>query len=187
MSLGFGFRERLTGSYHLLSSPLEDRAARLQIAAQVDGLRQFLRDKLAVIDGEIHLAGFADEKPIHGTLGLKLLDEGRIPYDFRFNGNDGRSYRFQGCCELTPIALADSLTVLPASLYDEARHEIGRAVLRFDVRGELMNVVRSLRVTSREPWLKFLRSSLSESGDRAEGDEEKRGERAHGAGERGRS
>lgn len=180
MSLGFGFRERLTGSYHLLSSPLEDRAARLEIAARVDGLRQFLRDKLAVIDGEIHLADFADGKAIHGTLGLKLLDEGRMPYDFRFRGNDGASYRFQGCCELTPIAPADSFTVLPASLYDEARHEIGRAILRFDVRSELMNVVRSFRVTFRQPWLKFLRSSLSETGGRAEVDE-KSEDRAQGA------
>jgi hypothetical protein len=177
MSLGFGFRERLTGSYYLLSSPLEDRAVRLHLVAKVDGIRKFLRDKLAVLEGEIDLEGFAEKKPISGTIGLKLIDEGRIPYDFRFEGDDGKIYRFQGRCEFTPIAIADSLTVLPASLYDDARHEIGRAVLRFDIRGELMNVVRSFRVTSDEPWLRFLRSPLSRSSES--------GVRAVGAGERG--
>ena len=150
----------------MLASPLEDRAISLTLSARVDGLRQFARDKLAVLEGEADLEGFAEKQPIHGTIGLKL-DEGRVPYDFRFTRNDGEICRFHGQREFTPTAIADSLTVLPGSLYDPNDREIGRAVLRFDVRSELMNSVKSFRLSSRginlqTGALAFLRSSLSE-------------------------
>jgi hypothetical protein len=47
MNLGFSFEETMSGTYHLLDSPLVERAISFSIGARVKGIRQFLRDKNA--------------------------------------------------------------------------------------------------------------------------------------------
>jgi hypothetical protein len=146
MKVGFQFRETMTGTYHMLAAPLDERAISFTIGARVEGIRRFIKDRLASIEGEVDVEGFADRRPLRGTLALKLLDERRLPYDFTFTGNDDRPYRFRGQKDLALTALADSMTVLPASLYDEEGHEIGRATLRFDVRGDLVKFLKSWKL-----------------------------------------
>ena len=146
MTLGFSFEETMSGSYHLLSSQLEERAISFAIRARVAGIRQFLKDKLARIEGEVSVEGFADRGPLDGTLGLKLVDEQRLTYDFGFCANDGRRCRFHGQKDVTIVALHDTMTTLPASIYDSAGGEIARAVLRFDVRESLAVFLRSWRL-----------------------------------------
>src|SRR5438309_379751 len=72
--------------------------------------------------------------------------ERRLPYDFTFRGDDDREYRFHGQKDVTMIALHDTMTTLPASLYDADGKEVGRAVLRFDVRGDLVKFLRSWKL-----------------------------------------
>jgi hypothetical protein len=146
LALGFSFEETMTGSYHLLSSQLDERAISFTVGARVAGIRQFLKDKLARIEGEVQVEGFSDRAPLTGTLALKLLDERRLTYDFTFRANDGKSYRFHGQKDVTLIALADTMTTLPASIYDAAGREVARAVLRFDMRGSLATFLRSWRM-----------------------------------------
>lgn len=145
MGVGFSFEETMSGSYHLLSAPLDERAISFSIGARVSRIRQFLKDKTARIQGEVEVEGFADRGPLEGTLGLKLFDERRLAYSFVFRANDGNDYRLHGQKDVTLIALVDTMTTLPASIYDAAGKEIGRAVLRFDVRGDLMTFLRSWR------------------------------------------
>ncbi len=145
LALGFSFDETMSGSYHLLSSQLDERAISFKLSARVAGIRQFLRDKLARVEGEVTIEGFADQQPLEGTLALKLLDERRLTYDFSFGANDGKRYRFHGQKDVTLIALVDTMTTLPASIYDGAGGEIARAVLRFDTRGTLVAFLRSWR------------------------------------------
>jgi hypothetical protein len=145
MGLGFSFHETMSGSYHLLGAPLVERAISFTLDARVEGLRQFLRDKLAKIEGEVIVEGFADRRPLEGTLALKLLGERRLAYSFNFRANDGNEYRLHGQKDVTMIALVDTMTTLPASLYDMTGKEIGRAVLRFDVRSDLVAFLRSWR------------------------------------------
>lgn len=146
MKLGFQFRETMAGTFHMLAAPLDERAISFTIGARVEGLRRFLKDKIANIEGEVHAEGFADRRPLRGTLALKLLDERRLTYDFTFTGNDDLAYRLRGQKDVTLLALADSMTVLPASLYDADGHEIGRATLRFDVRGDLLKFLKSWKL-----------------------------------------
>ena len=42
---GFAFRETMSGSYHLLDAPTEDRAIVFTISVHVDSMRRFLRDQ----------------------------------------------------------------------------------------------------------------------------------------------
>ena len=77
---------------------------------------------------------------------MKLLDERRLTYDFNFRGNDGGTCRFHGQKDVTMIGLHDTMTMLPASIYDPAGREIARAVLRFDLRESFPTFVRSWRL-----------------------------------------
>ena len=147
MSPGFEFRETMSGAYHLLESPTEERAIEFTIAVSTRDLRRFARDKIWQIEGDVDLEGFAEHKKLEGTLGFKLLDERRLPYRFRFLGNDAKFYEFRGQKDWTPIAPFDSMTVLPASIYDDSGYEIGRAKLRFDLRNDLGRWLRSFRLT----------------------------------------
>jgi hypothetical protein len=144
--LGFTFHETMSGTFHRLDAPFEDRAIEFTIDAKVDGLRRFVRDKTARIEGEVTVEGLADHAPLRGTLGLMVLDERRLPYDFTFDAADGRTYRLHGQKDVAWYALTDTMTTLPASLYDDAGKEIGRAVLRFDLRGDLVKFLRSWKL-----------------------------------------
>lgn len=144
---GFLFRETMSGSYHLLAHPTEERAIEFTIAVRASDIRRFAKDKTWAIDGEVELEGFASKRPLEGTLGFKLLDERRLPYRFTFVGDDGKRYELRGQKDFSPLAPVDSMTVLPASIYDAAGDEVGRATLRFDVRNDFGRWLRSFRVT----------------------------------------
>ncbi len=141
---GFRFAETMRGSYHLLADPTDERAMEFTIEASVRGLRRFSRDLNAAIRGRVVMEGFADA-PIEGTLGMKVLRERRLPYEFGFVAADGKRYTFRGQKDVTLLDIPGSMTVLPASLYDAEGEEIARATLRFDLRGDIVSFLRSFR------------------------------------------
>jgi hypothetical protein len=153
IGLGFELVEAFSGSYYLLDRPLEDRAIRCTLRLRVDGMRRFLRERKIEASGTIHAEGLADGRELHGTLAWKLLDEKRVPYDLAFEGDDGEAYRLRGQRDFFMHDAVDSLTVLPASLYDANDEEIGRAILRFDPKTELPVLLRSFRPRIRVPLL----------------------------------
>jgi hypothetical protein len=146
LALGFSFEETMSGSYHLLSSQLDERAISFTLGARVAGIRKFAKDRLARVEGEVYVEKFAEHRPFEGTLALRLLDERRLTYDFTFRGNDGHEYRFHGQKDVTLLSLLETMTTLPASIYDGSGAEIARAVLRFDTRGTLGSFLRSWRL-----------------------------------------
>lgn len=143
--IGFRFKETMRGNYYMLDEPTDERAIEFTIEAKVSGLRELARTQLAQIDGHVHAEKLAERAPLHGTLGLKLAHEKRLPYDFTFEGDDHKTYRFRGQKDVMLIALAHTMTTLPASLYDERGKEIARATVRFDWRGDLGRFLRSFR------------------------------------------
>jgi hypothetical protein len=140
------FHENMSGAYHLLARPLEDRDAELSLDVAIDRLRDFVRAPALRVEGTLSLEGVATARPCTGKIGLRIANEQRIPYDLRFVGDDGKDYRLYGQRDLTVPKLADALTVLPMSLCDETEREVGRAVLRFDARTELRQLIKSIRV-----------------------------------------
>ncbi len=149
MGVGFRLSENLSGSYYLLDAPLVDHALRISLKLGVDGMRRFLRERAIDARGTVFAERLAARDPVgvqvRGTLSMKLFDEKRIPYDLAFTGDDGRTYRLRGQRDFFVHDAVDSLTVLPASLYDDAGREIGRAVLRFDPKTELAPLLKSFR------------------------------------------
>ena len=154
--LGFQLREKLEGSYYLLEAPLVDRAIRFEVRLGIDGLRAFLREKRVGARGTVFVEGLAEGAgegvPAEGAVTVRLLEERRIPYDLSFAADDGRRLRLRGQRDFFVHDMVDSLTILPASLYDDEGREIGRAMLRFDPRRELPVTLKSLRPTFRAPF-----------------------------------
>ncbi|HSO35468.1 MAG TPA: hypothetical protein VLT33_23225 [Labilithrix sp.] len=149
MGLGFQLAESFSGSYYRLDEPFRDHAIRVSLRLGVNGLRRFLKERRVEAKGLIFAEGLAERDregvPLEGSLAMKLFDEKRIPYDLSFEGDDGRTYRLRGQRDFFVHDAVDSLTILPASLYDDAGVEAGRAVLRFDPRTDLGPLVKSFR------------------------------------------
>jgi hypothetical protein len=152
--LGFELSESFSGTYYRLDDPVRDWAIRLTLQIAVDGVRRFVRERKARADGTVVADGLAaDGRAVRGTVTMRLLDEKRIPYDLTFTGDDGQTYHLRGQRDFFVHDAVDSLTILPASLYDAGGVEIGRATLRFDPRTELPKTLRSFRPRVRMPRL----------------------------------
>ena len=144
---GFEFSETLRGTYHLLANPLDEQSIDFSIRVEGRGARRFIREKIAEIHGHVTLKGLAENRPLQGTLAFKLVDEQRLSYDFTFEGDDRRPYRLRGQKDWSIFSVADSLSILPATVYDGDGVEIGRALLRFDLRGDTKKLLKSFRLT----------------------------------------
>jgi hypothetical protein len=143
---GFSFRETMSGSYWRLDAPIDERAIAFTIEARAADLRRFVRDKTWRITGTIDAEGLATARPLEGTLVFNLIDQRRLPYRFTFVGDDGRGYELSGQKEYSGLSPLESLTLLPASLYDAEGEELARATLRFDARSDLGRWLKSFRL-----------------------------------------
>lgn len=143
---GFEFRETMAGSYHLADKPMEERPMSFTIRASTPNLFRFLKKPEVRIEGEVDADGFADHRRLEGTLGMDLLRTGTLPYRFRFQANDGKDYVFEGTKTVSVAELVETMTVLPGVLLDGEGKEVGRALLRFDLRSDLVKFLRSFRL-----------------------------------------
>jgi hypothetical protein len=136
----------MSGNYWLLDAPTEERAIGFTIDAYARSLVEFARNKTWQVTGTIDAECLASGKELEGTVSFKVFSERRMPYRLSFTGDDGRRYALSGQREWSSLAPIDSLTILPAGLYDEGGTEVGRATLRFDVRADWASLMKSLRL-----------------------------------------
>lgn len=141
---GFRFQETMTGSYRL-HADAADRPMAFTLRARSATMRSFLRRPEVTVEGELDAEGFADRRPLRGTLGMDPLRTGILPYSIEFTANDGRRYTFEGKKTLSLRHLAESMTVLPGALLDDQGLEVGRALLRFDLRRDLLRFLLSFK------------------------------------------
>ncbi len=135
----------MSGSYWLLASPTDERALNVTFEASTRDLGQFVRSRTWALVGTIDAERLASRREVEGTLAFALIDERRIPYRFAFLGDDGRRYEFTGQKEWSGFAPVESMTLLPATLLDEQGLELGRATLRFDLRADWAEWMKSFR------------------------------------------
>src|SRR5258708_2765412 len=146
MPLGLSFRQPMSGSYWLLDLPVDERAIAFTLQAETHDVRAFARDKTLRTTGRIDAERLASGQPLEGTLAFRLARERRVTYRFTFGGDDGRRYELSGVEEWSRISPIESLTLLPASLYDAQGDEVGRATLRFDLRSDWASWLKSFRL-----------------------------------------
>ncbi|HEU4404883.1 MAG TPA: isochorismatase family protein [Polyangiaceae bacterium] len=141
------FRLALRGSYFLLDAPADERPLAIELEAHARPLRALARGPNFGLGGEIDARGFADARPLDGTLawaspgGLRALR-----YNFAFSSNEGRPHRFAGRSVLLPGARLDSLSSLSGSFFDGAGAEVGRLLARVDLRRGVGAFLRSWRL-----------------------------------------
>lgn len=150
MGLGFELRESFSGGFYRLDDPMSDLAIRMSLRWGVNGIRRFVRERKVGIEGRIWVEGVAERSgeegvPLRGTVVMRLFDEKRMPYELVFEADDGATWRLRGQRDFFMHDAVDSLTMLPASLYDGSGQEAARAMLRFDPRTELPKLVKSFR------------------------------------------
>jgi hypothetical protein len=143
---GFSFRETMSGSYWRLDAPTDERAISFTLHARAHDIAEFARHKTWTIRGTIDAEGLATGRPLEGTLVFKLLEDRRLPYRFAFAGDDGARYELSGQKEWSGLSPIDSMTLLPASLYDDHGEEFSRATLRFDLRSDWARWMKSFRL-----------------------------------------
>jgi len=140
---GFQFRETMSGSFHLVTSPTRERAMSFTVGAYAPSTLRFLRDRTVHIQGEVDLEGFTRHRPLRGTMVIDPLLGRRIAYDFVFTDDDGRKFRVHGQKTIDFFRLLETMTTLPATISDDRGVVIGEARLRFDARSDLAKFVRS--------------------------------------------
>jgi hypothetical protein len=144
---GFEFCETMAGSFHLVETPSDQRPMSFTIRARSRRLLDFLRRPEVEIEGEIDAQGFADHRRLTGKLGLDVVRTGTLPYAFEFTANDGRRCTFEGRKTVRANDLLESMSILPGTLLGEGGAVLGQALLRFDVRSDLLRFLRSFRPT----------------------------------------
>lgn len=143
--IGLEFRETMAGSYHLASAPDEERPMSFTIRARSAGLAGFIRRPVAEIEGEVDAEGLADHRYLKGRLEMDLLRTGMLVYDFRFTDNAGQGCAFEGRKTVRLDDLLETMTVLPGRIV-RGDEEIGEALLRFDLRSDLLRFLKSFRL-----------------------------------------
>lgn len=142
---GFEFSETMSGSYRLDASPERERAIAFTVGARVRELGRFLRDKRAAIQGSIELEGFAAHRACRGTMVMDPLIGKIVGYELAFEDDAGRPHRLAGKKSVVLTRFFETMTNLPAEIFDPSGKRVGEARLRFDVRSDLLRFLRSFR------------------------------------------
>jgi len=143
----FEFWETMSGGYHFVDKPHDERPMSFTVRAKSPPLFRFLRHPHVDIEGEMFAPGLANHRLARGTLGMDVLRTSTLPYRLEFVGDDGKSYVFQGKKDVSPLALLETMTSLPGSILDERGIEVAVALLRFDARSDLLTFLRSFQLT----------------------------------------
>jgi hypothetical protein len=142
---GFELTETLAGRLRLAGDDRE-RPMSVTIRGRSGPITRFLRRPTLAIDGAIDARGLAFRRRIAGSIdATRLLAERRLAYAFSFVGDDGEAYAFVGEKTFAPGSLVTSFTLLVGVIRDARGDLAGEALLRFDLRSDLVRFAKSFR------------------------------------------
>lgn len=144
--LGATVQLALRGHFHLLDAPLEDRAIDCALRLDFHSVSGALFGRTGRVHGRLSAGGVATDRAVDGAVTVRGGGQGRLLLTLGFEGDDARPRTLRGYVEVLPAAPLATVTEVPFSLYAANDDEIARGVLRFDARGELGSLVRSLRL-----------------------------------------
>jgi hypothetical protein len=143
--LGFYFRERMEGTVQRLDERFH-RPFVFELDVRAPNVLGFATTAVGEAVGHVRIDGLAKHAPARGSLELSPVHHHRIRYVFEFTADDGKKYRFDGQKRTTLRRHLVGWTTLPGKVYDAEGHVWGDAVLRFSLRRQLRDLVRSFRV-----------------------------------------
>ncbi len=140
----------MSGTYSPVTQP--DARLPLSFSVRVDApsLMRHARDGRAELVGTLHAEGLASGVPITGTMLLRPFPRGRIAYDFRFTGDDGQPYVFQGQKDIRVRTLIRSFTELPAEIRSADGTLVATSETKFALAADLVSFLRSFGLTRRD-------------------------------------
>ncbi|MBK8253308.1 MAG: hypothetical protein IPK82_11670 [Polyangiaceae bacterium] len=141
------FRETMSGGYHLTTNPTADKPISFTIGVTLPSIAAFLSNILCSIEGMVTAEGLADHKHLKGTLHIDPFRARLLVYQFEFTDNSGRRLLLQGRKTLDRGGIVHAMTVLPAGIYDDRGNHIAQALLRFDLRSDLIKFLKSFKLT----------------------------------------
>ncbi len=144
-SVGFRFDETMAGTWRRTNGATTEpgRPMQFSVSARARNARQFARDGLLELEGTLDADDLARKAPLSGTLDISWRRKRELAYDFTFSGDDGRPYRFSGKKDVRLLRFLETMTTLPGKVLDPSGAVIGEAMLRFDLRKDLLSLVRS--------------------------------------------
>jgi hypothetical protein len=146
--LGFSFHEIMEGTVQREGERF-DRPFRFELDVRAPSVLGFATTAVGEAVGTVRIDGLARDVPARGTLELSPVQGNFIRYEFEFTGDDGKKYRFDGSKKTTLRRHLVGWTTLPGKVYDEAGRVWGSAVLRFSLRKQLRQLMKSVRLGSR--------------------------------------
>lgn len=142
---GFEITETLAGRLRLVRDGVE-RPIAVTIRSRSGPIASFLKRPLLTIEGAVEAPGFADHQPLTGSIDAAgLFTERRLVYAFTFRGDDGQAYAFAGEKAFVESNLLASFTLLVGAIRDAGGALAGEALLRFDLRSDLVRFAKSFR------------------------------------------
>ena len=103
-------------------------------------------DAHARLSGRVRVQGLADDPVAVGDLHIAPLARRRVRYRMDFTALDGRRLHLDGWKSVSLARPLRSMTTLPVTITDQDGAVVAEALLRFDLRGRLWPMLRSLRV-----------------------------------------
>jgi len=142
---GFEITETLAGRLRLVRDGVE-RPIAVTIRGRSGPIASFLKQSLLAIEGAVDAPGFADHQPLTGSIDAgRVFTERRLVYAFTFRGDEGQEYAFAGEKAFMARSLLASLTLLVGAIRDAGGALAGEALLRFDLRSDLVRFAKSFR------------------------------------------
>jgi hypothetical protein len=149
--VGFGFDERMSGTYRGLRPGLTDGEIRIDFCVRCDDLPAGILDVVGGMEGTVTMDGVARDAAATGAIAISPLWKRRIRYTFSFAGDDGLRYEFDGQKTLRPFAPLRSWTTLEGKVREDGSGDVvADAVLRFHLRREIVPFLLSFRPIRRE-------------------------------------
>ncbi|MCA9679850.1 MAG: hypothetical protein H6709_00820 [Kofleriaceae bacterium] len=143
--MGFAFDETMSGTMERVDQPGQAVPFSFSIHVHAPSLGRHLRDGKATLRGTVEAPGLAASAALEGEITMRPLGRRLIRYEFEFDGDDGRRYRFAGQKDIRWTDLRRSWTTLPGEITDAAGALVARCLTRFDARADWLQFASSWR------------------------------------------
>ncbi|HEX7602697.1 MAG TPA: hypothetical protein VF316_13865 [Polyangiaceae bacterium] len=145
--VGFSFHEVMEGTVQRTGERF-DRPFRFDFEVTMPDALGFLSSVVGECVGRVRIDGLAKDRPAKGTLELSPVRKRMMRYAFTFEGDDGNVYRFDGRKTIGGLTFSRGWTKLPGDVFGPDGDIWGEALLRFSMRRDLGDLVRSVRLAT---------------------------------------
>jgi hypothetical protein len=146
--VGFTFHEVMEGTV-VREGERFDRPFRFDFEVSMPDALGFLGSVVGECAGRVRIDGLAKDRQALGTLELSPVRKRMMGYAFTFEADDGQIYRFDGQKTIGGLTFSRGWTKLPGKVFGPDGEVWGEAALRFSMRRDFADLVRSLRLSMR--------------------------------------